>query len=1105
MEKDKIMKQLMTMMFRLCLMSSLILFHATVFAQDQKKEFAPTPVEAPKAASQTKVDLSAGPRLNSSMLTRRAQEANLERRSKALERKLVRLIRKSPKNPKYVDRLASLYWQVAGEIQNRAYLEEERCFAKSAKREADVQRCDAKRNQVLQEAEAYRGKAIETYKYIVKNFPSFPELDRILFALAFNYQQKQQNEDAKAIYQELITSYADSKLLADALFNMGDIFFATSNIDAASKYYNYVIDNYPKSNVYAYAVYKLGWCYYNQSNFKGSLLQFIQVIEYQNKMSRRNKKKNRLSLKKEAQRDMVRVYVNIDNASAKAGIQLIKKYAPNRYDELAEKLADLYSGTGQFDNSSRILRRLIKDSPKSYRVVGYQRRITENIANKNRPEEAILALKRLVSLWMRAKSAPDAKPKRVREDHIGIEKQLNAMARQYHNQAIETKSLKDYNTALELYKTYIESFPNENNKYEMNFYYGELLFKLQKWKRAAQVYEKVLKIDPSGKFTQDAAHATLLSYKALLKDDLDRSSIDQIGKDKNKTKKKKKKKKRKKKLSKKELRKEALAKIQPKKIPEDYTKYLEASALYRRYVKASQYLIDIQYEEARVYYKFNHFDKATPLFKDIAENHVDHKVSVYSANLLLECYNVTGNFKALGKQVNIFMPLYPPSKDREFNKRLSTLKSELDFKRCSMLDTRGEYDRAARCFLAYAKRFPKSKIVDKAYFNAALNYDREKQMEKAIKARILLINNVEGSDLVPQAFFQIAKNLQALAVYSKASSTYEQYAQRYPKSKESKEALRLAAQFRLGLGELDQATKNLKAYIKRLDKRKERKQAMAAYFEIGKVLKERKQWGPMINHYKSFTKRFKSVDTSYLIQAYTLLGNAYVNLPRKYRDHKKAQTAYNTAVKTFEKLKKDQRAELSNEARSAVAESMFKLANYRFDDIKKIDFAKVKRTRDAKKHVAAMKKNMKKLDQEMSRVKVSFEKVIGLNVSSWGLASMAQIGEMFYFYFTSIEKLGDKPPKIFNYEMAEFFRSSMIQLANPLRLKAVGAYKNCLKKALEIQWFNEWTDKAEKQVAKIAPEEYRYSIEERGKPVYFHQGAIRRGLVTELPEEEEEE
>ena len=92
----------------------------------------------------------------------------------------------------------------------------------------------------------------------------------------------------------------------------------------------------------------------------------------------------------------------------------------------------------------------------------------------------------------------------------------------------------------------------------------------------------------------------------------------------------------------------------------------------------------------------------------------------------------------------------------------------------------------------------------------------------------------------------------------------------------------------------------------------------------------------------------------------------------------------------------------------------------------------------------------------------------------------------------------------FDYETKEFFRSTMIQQANPLRLKAIGAYKSCLDKSRELQWFNKWTDLAEQQIAKINPEEFSYSIEERGQPSHFHQTKIFKALVLDLPVEEDE-
>ena len=127
---------------------------------------------------------------------------------------------------------------------------------------------------------------------------------------------------------------------------------------------------------------------------------------------------------------------------------------------------------------------------------------------------------------------------------------------------------------------------------------------------------------------------------------------------------------------------------------------------------------------------------------------------------------------------------------------------------------------------------------------------------------------------------------------------------------------------------------------------------------------------------------------------------------------------------------------------------------------------------------------------------------MGLNVESWGLAALSQIGQMYYFFFTALEET--PPPPSFDYETKEFFRSTMIQQANPLRLKAIEAYKLCLDKSRELQWFNEWSDLAEQQIAKINPEEFSYSIEERGQPSQFHQTRIFKALIPELPSEEDE-
>ena len=1082
----------------------------SVNAQEKTTEFRPKLAEPDQQQSARKIDVGpAGPRINSSDMIRRAKESRIQSQSLSIERKLISLIQRTndddPKKPLILDRLAKFYWKLAGDSQNAAYVKEEKCFEASAKSDDDIERCQDLRISELRKAEDIRAKAIEVYSHIVRNFPNFENLDRILFALGFNFQQKQQYEDAKKIFTELIKRYPDSVMLADAIFALADIYFATGDINSASQFYSHVIKNFPKASVYPYSVYKLGWCFYNQTDYQGALNQFIKTIKLQSRM----RKSSRLGLKKEAQRDMIRVYVNIANATASGGLKLIRKYAAKRFDNLAEKLADLYAGTGQFSKSTTVLNKLIAKNPDSYRVVGYQIRISENLSNTHSPKEAIISLKRLVSLWQSVRNAKDADPRRVKQDRRDIERQLNNLARRYHNQALETKSVADFNTALELYETYLETFPNESNSYEMAFYYAEILFRLEKWNKAAETYEKVLAINATGEFTQDAAHGFYICYRNLLKADLDRASTDQIGREDADRFKVQKKSQAKKNGKKDQRGREDKAQYPRKEIPVVYTKYLEASEVYRKYVKESKYLIDIQYEEARVYYIFNHFDRAVPLFRDISERLPQHRLAIYSANLLLECFNRMGDFDRLAAQVRTFVPLYPPSRDQEFAQRLKTLNSELDFKKCELTGNRGENRKAARCFERYVQRFSQSKLVDKAYANAAGYYQREKMIEKALRVRVRLINEVPNSDLTPDTVYLVAQNLQALAIYSQAAKFYEYFASKYPKSENTGEALRRASQFRLGLGELDQATQNLKAYIAHLKgargrKKEDRKRAMVAYFELGSVLGKRQQWSKMINHYRSFAKRFKGVDIGYLIRSYTLTGNAYMKLPKRLKDKRKARKAYEQAVKTYRSIKADKRKDLPPEARSAVAEAMFKVTNFDFAELRanKKKITKVRRTKNYKKHMGMVKKNIVTLQKRIEKIRKSYEEVVGLNVESWGLAALSQIGQMYYFLFTALEDT--PPPPSFNYEAKEFFRITMAQTANPIRLLAIQAYKYCLDKSRELQWFNKWSDLAEQQIAKINPQEFSYSIEERGEPSHFHQSKIFKALVRELPSEEDE-
>lgn len=995
-------------------------------------------------------------------------EANWQEAFRLLQQLIETTPDSDPAKPELYFRLSEMYWQRSAAIKLRAFDIEAACLERASSDAAAAQ-CTAQRESNLQASVQYRDQAIETYKTIVRTYPTFPGLDNVLFALAYNYQQKNQPEAAKKIYASLIRRYPQSERIPDTLLNLGEILFDAGNVAQSLKAYAKVTDNYPNAGVWPYAMYKRGWCHFNQNDFRNALASFIKVIEYANKSQGRN----RIALKKEAQRDLVKVYVRMQEANPRKAVPFFRKIAPQDYLALSEALAELYAVTGQYERSNVVYRELIKLQPTSYRAVNHQKQVAYNTRSMGKdPKQTIIETKRLVTLWDKLKGAQDADPDKARTDGVAIEMLLRGMSTTYHRQARRTKSDKDYAIAYALYKEYTNAFPSGDQSYVMHFYFGELLFELNRWEEAAHAYEKALSIKPEGEYTENAAHGAVLAYKKLL--DLANEQPKGEGD---------------------EGKKSDLPEI-PKALPltDNHKRFIAACDLYSKFVKESQYLVDIEYDAARIYYDRNQFDEAIPRFKNISEQHSNHRLAIYAANLLLDSYNLTKDYDALNKQVDIFLKIYTPQRDPEFYALLTSLKQQSSFKKCQGIEFKKEYKRAARCYLTYAEKYPKSDFRDKSYYNAALNFEREKEMENAIQARLKLVNNCIGSELVPKALYSIAANLHALAIYSQASKFYEIYAQRYPKEENARVALQNAAVFRQGLGDYDEAINDYTTYMKMVGSKK---RAAKIYFNMGLIFEKQGQWKKVIDHYNAYLKSYAGGGTPDLaLEAYVRIGNAYLAV----KNRRAADKQFATAYKTFTKMSDANKKALTKKGLNAVAEARFQMGEAIFNQFNDIEL-KVKPYRDVGRFVKAMGTIIAKKTKLIAEARDIYVEVIQFQSANWAIAALARIGQMFQGLAEDV--YGAPAPRIFNEEQVEIFKGQMAEKAAVLEDKAIEAYVRCLKKTQELNWFNEWSDIVERQLAKLKPGEYRYPDEIRSTPTFFDNSDISRGFIATLPTEEQ--
>jgi len=66
------------------------------------------------------------------------------------------------------------------------------------------------------------------------------------------------------------------------------------------------------------------------------------------------------------------------------------------------------------------------------------------------------------------------------------------------------------------YEKYLDYFPDSSKAYEMRFWYAEVLYKFKKYNLAADQYERVVQLDPKGKYLKDAASNTIFSIEKYI-------------------------------------------------------------------------------------------------------------------------------------------------------------------------------------------------------------------------------------------------------------------------------------------------------------------------------------------------------------------------------------------------------------------------------------------------------------------------------------------------------------------------------------------------------------------------------------------------------------
>jgi TolA-binding protein len=886
---------------------------------------------------------------------------------------------------------------------------------------------------------------------VLDRYPAYERRDEVLFVAGHNLYESGNRDRGIAYYSALIAQYPKSRFVPDAWVQTGEHFFATNDLRRAREAFEKAASfHLPK--LYAFALYKLAWCDYNAGAYGAAIAKFKEVIAY----SEGEARGDRVQLRQEALKDIVLAYAHVD--AIDGAVAYLAEKAGADSVEAIQRLAATYFDDGKFEQAIRVYRILQARAPRHAKAPAWQQKILLAYDKLNRRDQVVTEMNRLVgeygpqSGWAKANTAEKGALAEARDL---AEASLRELVQDYHQEAIKTKSAATYRLARDIYRQYLDTFPQSESAASMRFYYAEILYALEEWDAAAAEYGRVVEADPKGPQAQRAAYNAILALEkavAIAKGKLkkreladaakvderrDKGHLDRGGA---------------------KLRLETVARdVQPEPIPENEQKLIAACDRYLRLAPGAKDEIVIRYKAAFLFYERRQFVDAAKRFGEIILRWPTDSWSQKAAELSLDILNTRQEWQALSDLAQRFLQdgqLCPPGS--KFEVQVARVAEGARFKYAMQLyEEKKDFALAASEFRAFVARYPKSEYAPKALYDALLIADKADQLDVEIAAGEQLVREYGSADpaIVKLTIPALASACERAGRYPDAVRWYEDAQRRWPSDGRAADWLYNAAVWREGVGDDAGALRNWQTWLKQY---RSRPDAAKIAFNVGLILERQKDFRRAAEHWSSFHREWAGSATA----GQLLLARYKQGLALRELKAPEAAAVLADVPQRYARLPEAEKA--AAPLIDAAAHARFLAVEPSFNDFMAIHFRFLRQ--------AELVYVLKVKNTRIARLLSAYGEVIAVGSPRWSEAAFARIGEA---YRNFNKGLLDAPtPRGLDAEQQDLYRSTLESQALPLEDKAVEAFSKAIAISRSTGVYSEWVVKAQDLLREYQPDAY---------------------------------
>lgn len=864
--------------------------------------------------------------------------------------------------------------------------------------------------------QVYNKKAIELYSWYIKDFPTSKKLDQAYFFMGYNFVELGQFKKGTGYYEKLTKEYPRSIYVTESHFATAEYYFENNDYKKAGENYKAVLKS-PKSRIYPFAMYKLAWCQYRlgQPAIAINYLEKVIGLSEENVSggSDDGKQVNRIRLADEAYNDLILFYPDVKSYES-ASTYFERMGGEKRVYSSLEKLGYLYSDRGQREAAKYVFGQLIEMNPDSPKNFDFQYQIVQNYAAGGSRQTFRAELFNWITNYNAESSWSRANPKEMQKSYDTRESTLRGYILNEHKALQKSRNPTGQKLTKNLYELYVKEFDRSKNAAEMRFFYGELLYDMNEFENASTQYKWVIQNAPTSQYNGPATLNVILATEKSLP-------------------------------SEKELEKIRGQSLDPFPFNKEEQDFAAAAENYSTKFPKAEKALDIKFKLGRLYYSHNYFDQALGIFKSIVKEHPRTDFGKYSANLILDIYNLRKDYEGLSKAGQELLAT-PGLKSSDVNMDIQDVVEKARFKEAQDLEVKKDYIGSAKAFEQFSRTYGGSKLSPIAKYNAGINYERAGDLPKAVTlyTGFLASTGKDNEKQKKEARRLLGRIYERTGQLKKAAEEFEKFTQDYPGDPLSSDLYFNSAVIWAGFKNYPRAIKNYEMFQKTSKKANK----VDALFLIGEIYEKRNSLAMANGYYEQYINAGPRDMRLVITAAYRIAKNA-----EKAGNRKKSEEWYRKVIG----LKKRAGGDIgSREA----AEAQFKFILPTLQELMAIRIPN-----DPKGQGPAIQKKL----ALVNRLNKELEPVIKLDVGEYVVASLTTAGQAYDNISDSIYRV--PLPKGLNAEQQEVYKAEVDKVAGPLKQQGIDNYKNAIQKARQIDIYSEYVKTAYQALARLNKDE----------------------------------